>query len=396
MRVGAAGLGEAVADLRVHVAGGEGVELLLGHAPLLVVTDDGQLVHVVGLLGEEGLRLVPQHPAGGLPDVLVHGRRYRTDHPAVSVAVADLGAHGLGLFRVPQRVPGLLVEVPHDLLVPGTIARHDVAVGIDEERVESHVTRQQPRLPVDVVDEPVIEIGTKPLLRLVGLKQLVYQRLEVLRHHRPVVDNVLGLHEVEAVVQGCCGKLHTELVRELIEGNQVRRVPVLHRHAESDVRMLSLHELLERLVAPPKAVRQAANLVVCVLQALDGDADAYFRELLAQIHDAVGEVTVGGDHDAVRFLIKLPHDIFQVRTDEGLPSRDVGKVHPRKLLYRLERQLLLRTRGRLVAAAHSTARVAPIGHNDGTIELLFSHSVTFLPSRFQGFFVRWSSSRTRS
>lgn len=46
-----------------------------------------------------------EHPPAGLPDVLVHGRAHRADHPAVAVAVADLRAHFLGLVGVPQLVP---------------------------------------------------------------------------------------------------------------------------------------------------------------------------------------------------------------------------------------------------------------------------------------------------
>ena len=132
-------LGQAVIDLGAQVAGGAGIELLLGHATLLVIAHDFELVHVVGPLGEQGLHLVLENPPAGLPDVLVHGRAHRADHPAVAVAVADLRADPLGLVGVPQLVPGLLVEVAHDLLVLGAVAGHDVAVGVDEEGVERHV-----------------------------------------------------------------------------------------------------------------------------------------------------------------------------------------------------------------------------------------------------------------
>ena len=135
-------LGQAVVDLGAQVAGGAGVELLLGNAALLVVADDLELVHVVGPLGEQRLHLVLEYPPAGLPDVLVHGRAHRADHPAVAVAVADLRADPLCLVGAPQLVPGLLVEVAHDLFVLGAVAGHDVAVGVDEEGVERHVARQ--------------------------------------------------------------------------------------------------------------------------------------------------------------------------------------------------------------------------------------------------------------
>lgn len=286
-------LGQAVVDLGAHIAGRAGVKLLLGHAALLVVTNDLEFVHVVGPLGKQGLHLMLEHPPAGLPDVLVHGRAHRADHPAVAVAVADLSADLLGLVGVPELVPGLLVEVAHDLLVLGAVAGHDVAVGVDEEGVERHVAGQQARLAVDVVDQTVVEVGAEPLLGAVGLEQLVDQVLEVLGHHGAVVDDVLGLDEVEAVVQRRRGELHAQLVRDLVERHQVGRIEVLHRHAEAHVGVFELDELLERGVAAVVAVLQAADLVVGLLQALDGDTDADVGELLAQVDDAVGEEAVG-------------------------------------------------------------------------------------------------------
>lgn len=373
VRIGLRRLGQAVVDLCAKVAGGAGVELLLGHAALLVVAYDLELVHVVGPLGEQGLHLVLEHPPAGLPDVLVHGRAHRADHPAVAVAVADLRADPLGPVGVPQLVPGLLVEVAHDLLVLGAVAGHDVAVGVDEEGVERHVARQQARLAVDVVDEAVVEVGAEPLLGAVGPEQLVDQVLEVLRHHGAVVDDVLCLDEVEAVVQRRRGELHAQVVGDLVEGHQVGRVEVLHRHAEAHVGMLELDELLERGVAAVVAVLQAADLVVGLLQPLDGDADTDIGELLAQVDDAVGEEAVGGDDDAVGLLVEFAHDVLEVLADEGLAAGDVGEVHLGELLDGLDGELLIRTAGRLVAVAHGAARVAAVGGDDGTVEFLFGH-----------------------
>lgn len=244
VRISLGRLGQAVVDRGTQVAGRTGVELLLGHTALLVVAHDLELVHVVGPLGEQRLHLVLEHPPARLPDVFVHSGAHRADHPAVAVAVADLRADLLGLVGVPQLVPGLLVEVAHDLLVLGAVAGHDVAVGVDEEGVERHVARQQARLAVDVVDEAVVEVGAEPLLGAVGLEELVDQILEVLRHHGAVVDDVLGLDEVEAVVQRRRGELHAQLVGDLVERHQVGRVEILHRHAEAHVGVLELDELL--------------------------------------------------------------------------------------------------------------------------------------------------------
>lgn len=371
--VGLGRLGQAVVDLGTQVTGGAGVELLLGHAALLVVADDLELVHVVGLLGKERLRLVLEHPPAGLPDVLMHGRAHRADHPAVAVAMADLRADLLCLVGVPELVPGLLVEVAHDLLVLGAVAGHHIAVGVDEEGVKRHIARQQARLAVDVVDEAVVEVGAEPFLGAVGLKQLVDQVLEVFGHHGAVVDAVFCLDEVEAVVQRRRGELHAQLVGDLVERHQVGRVEVLYRHAEAHVGVLELDELLERGVAAVVAVLQAADLVVGLLQALDGDADANVGELLAQVDDAVGEEAVGGDHDAVGLLVELAHDVPEVLADEGLAAGDVGEVHLGELLDCLDGELLLRAAGRLVAVAHGAARVTAICDDDGAVEFLFGH-----------------------
>lgn len=375
VRVGLGRLGQTVVNLGAHIAGRAGVELLFGHSPLLVVADNLELVHVIGPLGEQGLHLVLEHPPAGLPDVLVHSRAHRADHPAVAVAVANLRADLLGLVGVPELIPRLLVEVAHNLLILGAVTGHHVAVGVDEESVERHVAGQQAGLAVDVVDEAVVEVGAEPLLGAVGPEQLVDQVLEVLGHHGAVVDDVLGLDEVEAVVQRRRSELHAQLVGDLVEGHQVGRVEVLHRHAEAHVGVFELDELLERGVAAVVSVIQAADLVVGLLQTLDGDADADVGELLAQINDAVGEEAVGGDDDAVGLLVELAHDVLEVLTDERLAAGDVGEVHLRELLDGLDGELLLRAAGRLVAVAHGAARVAAVCDDDGTVEFHFGHAV---------------------
>ena len=322
-----------------------------------------------------------EHPRRGLPDVLVHGRGNAANHPAVAVAVTHLGAHLLRLLRIPQLVPSLGVQVAHDLLVPGTVAGHHVAVGVYEKGVEGHVAGKKARLAVDVVDEPVVEVGAEPLFGLVGLQQLIHQVLEVLGHHGAVMDDVLGLHEVEAVVQAGSCELHAQLVGYLVQRHQVGGVSVLHRHAEAHVGVLQLNQPLQGLVAALVAVLKAADLVVGLLQPLDGDADAHLRELLAKVDDAVGEEAVGGNHDAVRLLVQLANNLLQVGPDEGLASRDVGEVHLGELLYRPDGQLLIGAAGGHVAVAHRAPRIAAVRHDDGAVELLVCHVyLLLLPS----------------
>lgn len=289
--------------------------------------------------------------------------------------MANVRADPLRRLGVPQLVPGLLIKVAHDLLILGAVAGHHVTVGVDEERVERHVARQQAGLAIDVVDETVVEIGAEPLLGLVALEELVDKRLKVLGDHGTVVDDVLGLDEVEAVVERGRGELHAHLVGDLIERHQIGRVEILDRHAEAHVGVLKLDELLERRVPALVAVRDPADGVVGLLQALDGDADADLGELLAQVDDAVREEAVGGDHDAVGLLVQLTHDVLEVGAHERLPTRDVSEVHLGELLDGLEGNLLVGAAGRLVAVAHGAARVAAVGDDDGAVEFLLCHEI---------------------
>lgn len=289
--------------------------------------------------------------------------------------MANVSANILGRLRIPELIPSLLVEVAHDLLILGTVTRHDVTVWIDEERVKRHVAGQQAGLTIDVVDEAVVEVGAEPLLGLAALEELVDERLKVLGDHGAVVDDVLGLDEVEAVVERGRGELHAHLVGDPVERHQIGRVEVLHRHAEAHVGVLELDELLERRVPALVAVRDPADGVVGLLQALDGDADADLGELLAQVDDAVREEAVGGDHDAVGLLVQLAHDVLEVGAHERLPARDVGEVHLGELPDGLEGNLLVGAAGRLVAVAHGAARVAAVGDDDGAVEFLLCHEI---------------------
>ena len=206
MSVSATRLGKTIINGRAHITSRECVQLLLGNATLFVVANDLELMHVV-LLAR--LELVPKNPGGRFPDVLVHGGRDGADHPAVAVAVAHLRADPLGLRAAPKLVPALLVEVAHDLLVFGSVAGHNVAIRVNEKRVERHVAWEQALLSVDVVDKSVVEVGTEPLLGALGLEKLVHKVLEVLGNHWAIVDDVMRLDKIETVVEGRSRKLHS-------------------------------------------------------------------------------------------------------------------------------------------------------------------------------------------
>ena len=139
-------------------------------------------------------------PPGRLPDILMYRGRHGADHPAIPIAAAHLFAHALRLGTVPEFLPRLRVQVPHDLLILRPVARHHITVGIDEEGVKAHVAGQKTLLSVDIIDETVIEVRAEPLLRTVRIEKLVDEIFKVLRDHRAVVDDILCLHKVEAVM----------------------------------------------------------------------------------------------------------------------------------------------------------------------------------------------------
>ena len=107
------------------------------------------------------------HPESRLPDIFVHGGRCRADHPALPVAGTDLGADLLRLLRIPELLPGLGVQIAHDLLGLRPVAGHDIPIGINKEGVKGHIAGKKALLPVDVIDQSVVKIRAEPLLRLV-------------------------------------------------------------------------------------------------------------------------------------------------------------------------------------------------------------------------------------
>ena len=221
----------------------------------------------------------------------------------------------------------------------------------------------------------MVEVSTEPLLRRVRLQQFVHQILEVLSHHRTVVDDVLSLNEIERVMERCGSKLHTHLVAQFIERHEVWSVLVLNGHTEAHILQSHLAELLQGSIATVETIVQTTDFIVGLLQTLDRDTDTNLWKLLRQVDDTVGEEAVGRDYDTVALLIKLTYDILQVRTDERLTTCDVGKVHLRKFLDSLNRDFLLRLRRSLVTIAHRATSVAAVSHDDCTIQFLFCHNI---------------------
>ena len=130
-------------------------------------------------------------------------------------------------------------------------------------------------------------------------------------------------------MERCGRELHTHLVAQLIERHEVWSVFVLNGHTEAHILQSHLAEFLQGCIATIETIVQTTDFIVGLLQTLDRDTDTNLRELLRQVDDTVGEEAVGRDYDTVALLIKLTYDVLQVRTDERLTTRDVGKVHLR-------------------------------------------------------------------
>ena len=162
-------------------------------------------------------------------------------------------------------------------------------------------------------------------------------------------------------------KLHAHLVGDLVQRNQVRSIFVLNSHTEADILHAHLTKLLQRAITTLVAILQASDLVVGLLQTLDGDTNTDLRELFAQVNDTVCEETVRGNNDTVRLLVQFAHDILQVGTDERLTTGDVRKVHLRQLLDGLDADFLFRLGRCFITVAHRATSVAAVSNDDRTI-----------------------------
>ena len=108
---------------------------------------------------------MPDHPPSGYPDIFMHCRRRGTDHPAVSVTFSRTLSYPARLIGIPQLVPALLPQIPHDRLFLHAVAGDHITEGIYEKGISRHIAGQKPFIAIDIVDQAVIEISPEPLLR---------------------------------------------------------------------------------------------------------------------------------------------------------------------------------------------------------------------------------------
>ena len=112
---------------------------------------------------------MPEYPPARYPDILVHGRGHRTDHPAVPVAASDLCTDRCRFRRIPQFLPALAIQIAHHFLILCTVAGHDIPLRINEKGVKAHIAGQQAFLSVNIIDQSVVKVSPEPLFGAVGI-----------------------------------------------------------------------------------------------------------------------------------------------------------------------------------------------------------------------------------
>lgn len=99
-------------------------------------------------------------------------------------------------------------------------------------------------------------------------------------------------YKIKTIVQAGRGKLHPHPVGQLVERHQIRRVFILYGHSKPYILHPHSDQLLKRRIAFVKSIRQSPDLIVGILQPLNGDADTYVRKFPAQIKDSVRKKSV--------------------------------------------------------------------------------------------------------
>ena len=181
------------------------------------------------------------------------------------------------------------------------------------------------------------------------------------------MDDIFCLNKVETVMQRSRGELHTHLVGNLVQRNQVRSILVLDGHTKTDILHAHLTQFLQRTVSTLVAVLQATDLVVGLLQTFDRDTNTNLRKLFAQINDTIRKETIRRNNDTVRFLIQFTHNILQVRADERLTAGDVRKIHLRQFLDGFDADFLFRFGRCFITVTHRATGIAAISDDDRTI-----------------------------
>jgi len=139
--------------------------------------------------------------------------------------------------------------------------------------------------------------------------------------------DILCFHKIKTVMQRSCCKLHSHLIGNLIQRYKIRCIFILHCHTKANVLHTHLTQLFQRTVTTLISILKTTNLVIGLLQTLNGNADTNLRKLPAQIHNSVSKETICGNNDTVTLLVKFTHNILQISTNERLAAGNVRKIH---------------------------------------------------------------------
>ena len=116
---------------------------------------------------------MPKNPKSGNPDIFVHGRGNGTDHPAVSVTFSRTLPYPARLIGIPQLVPALFPQIPHDRLFLHAVAGDHITEGIYEKGISRHIAGQKPLVAIDIINQAMVKIGAEPFLGRLTLQKLV-------------------------------------------------------------------------------------------------------------------------------------------------------------------------------------------------------------------------------
>ena len=105
------------------------------------------------------------YPPAGNPYIFMHRRGRTPYHPAIPVAFSRAFPYFLRLFGVPKLFPGLVAQIAHNRFLLHPVARDDIAEWVDKKSIPGHIAGQQALIPINIINQPMIEIGPEPFFR---------------------------------------------------------------------------------------------------------------------------------------------------------------------------------------------------------------------------------------
>ena len=161
----------------------------------------------------------------------------------------------------------------------------------------------------------------------------------------------------------CCCKFHSHIICNMIKRHQILTVHVLNRHAESHIRMSHFNQCFQRIIPTVKPIRNATDLIICLLQSFNTDTDSYFGEFLTECNNAVREISIRRYNNSIALLVKFSYDIRDILPYKRFSTSNIGKCHLRKLLNIFQCNFFTWLGRILKAVTHITSCITPVSHN---------------------------------